>query len=456
VHGEISLTLQAPVHRQSSLRMLIVHSDDADVNLCLQEFESARLRVSADVVAAPGHFLKRLDSKYYDLVIVEYPTPNWQGLGVQEILALRNIQIPLIFLTKAMQTEQVAKLITEGAADCVDRSNIGHLPIVIRRALREGRLREERDQSEKKFRRSEARYRALVGNSTYGICRCSKKGNFLDVNQALVTMLGYSSREELLAEHHAKAILCDPTRRLGLLGHSADGMDNIPIEIEWKRKDGIFLKVRLSGHKVHSENEDDGYEIIVEDVTQQRKLEEHLREQAAQDSLTGLANYRRLIEVIDVEIKRSERTGRKFSVLFLDLDGLKKINDSFGHLVGSEALCRLADVLSNSARDIDTAARFGGDEFALVLPETGAKAAKLVATRICDSLVRDSRKPKLSVTIGTAVYPADGQTITSLLNAADAALYSRKDLVRSPPCGYSKQPGAPVGQRSNKTGVAGS
>jgi diguanylate cyclase (GGDEF)-like protein/PAS domain S-box-containing protein len=458
VHGEISLALQASVHRQSPLRMLIVHSDDADVNLCLQEFESARFRVSADVVAVPGHFLECLDSKYYDLVIVEYPTLNWQGLGVQEILALRNIQIPLIFLTKAMQTEQVAKLITEGAADCVDRGHIGHLPIVIRRALREGRLREERDQSEKKFRRSEARYRALVGNSTYGICRCSEKGNFLDVNQALVTMLGYSSREELLAEHHAKEILCDPRQRSGLLGHSGDGMDrdSIPIEIEWERKDGTLIKVRLSGHEVNSENEDDSYEIIVEDVTQQRKLEDHLREQAAQDSLTGLANYRRLIEVIDVEIKRSERTRRKFSVLFLDLDGLKKINDSFGHLVGSEALCRLADVLSNSARDMDTAARFGGDEFALVLPETGAKAAKLVATRICDSLVRDGRKPKLSVTIGTAVYPEDGQTIASLLSAADAALYSRKDLVRSPPCGYSKHPGAPVGQRIGKTGVAGS
>jgi two-component system, cell cycle response regulator len=320
--------------------MLFVHSDNAAVGRCLREFEAARFRVSADVVAAPSHFVKRLDSKSYDLVIVEFPTPNWRGLGAQEILALRNIRIPLILLTRALQTEQVAKLITEGAADCVDSGHIGHLPIAIRRALREGRLREERDQSEKKLRHSEARYRALVGNLTYGMCRCSKKGNFLDVNQALITMLGYSSREELIAEHHAREILCDPRQRARLLGHPGGEMGSPPIEIDWKRKDGTFLKVRLSGHEVDDENEEDGYEIIVEDVTQQRKLEDHLREQAAQDPLTGLANYRHLIDVIDVEIKRSERTRREFSVLFLDLDGLKKINDSFGHLVGSEALCR--------------------------------------------------------------------------------------------------------------------
>jgi diguanylate cyclase (GGDEF)-like protein len=92
---------------------------------------------------------------------------------------------------------------------------------------------------------------------------------------------------------------------------------------------------------------------------------------------------------------------------------------------------------------MDTAARFGGDEFALVLPETGATAAKLVATRICERLVRDGGKPQLSVTIGTAVYPADGQTIATLLGAADAALYSRKGLARSSCASTSKNSAAP-------------
>jgi diguanylate cyclase (GGDEF)-like protein len=113
-------------------------------------------------------------------------------------------------------------------------------------------------------------------------------------------------------------------------------------------------------------------------------------------------------------------------MLFFDLDGLKRINDRHGHMIGSQALCRLADVLCSCCRDIDTPARFGGDEFALVLPETNAEAAKLVAERICESVASDGKGPRLSVSVGIAVYPQNGETIESLLSQADSALYSMK------------------------------
>ncbi len=170
----------------------------------------------------------------------------------------------------------------------------------------------------------------------------------------------------------------------------------------------------------------EGYEIIAEDVTRQRELEDHLRQQAASDSLTGLANYRHLVDVLDGEIKRSGRTSREFALLFLDMDGLKRINDHHGHMIGSQALCRLADVLSSCCRGIDTPARFGGDEFAVVLPETNARKAQQVAQRICESVANDSNGPKLSVSVGIAVYPQDGDTIEKLLRQADLALYAMK------------------------------
>jgi PAS domain S-box-containing protein len=209
------------------------------------------------------------------------------------------------------------------------------------------------------------------------------EGKFLDANQALITMLGYASKEELLAVDLVSEFFCDPVKRAQILGHSreeeqADLAD--PMEVDWKRKDGTFLKIRLSGREVGDKAGMDGYEVIVEDVTKQRELENHLRQQAAEDPLTGLSNYRHLVEILDTEIRRSHRTGREFALLLFDLDGLKQINDRYGHVTGSEALCRLADVLSIGCRDIDTAARFGGDEFALVLPETGAAPARLVAT----------------------------------------------------------------------------
>jgi diguanylate cyclase (GGDEF)-like protein len=177
---------------------------------------------------------------------------------------------------------------------------------------------------------------------------------------------------------------------------------------------------------ISDEGELTACELIAEDVTKQRELEGHLRRQAASDPLTGLANYRRLVDVLDVEIKRSQRTGREFAVLLFDLDGLKLVNDHYGHMTGSQALCRVADVLSFCCRDIDTAARFGGDEFALVLPETNAEAAKLVARRIGERVANDGKGPKLSISVGVAVYPQDGDSIESLLREADSGLYAMK------------------------------
>jgi diguanylate cyclase (GGDEF)-like protein len=95
-------------------------------------------------------------------------------------------------------------------------------------------------------------------------------------------------------------------------------------------------------------------------------------------------------------------------------------------VTGSQALCRLADVLYICCRDIDTPARFGGDEFALVLPEIGAESANLVAQRICDTFAKDGREPKLSVSAGVAIYPRDADRIDTLLSAADVAMYAMK------------------------------
>jgi diguanylate cyclase (GGDEF)-like protein len=156
------------------------------------------------------------------------------------------------------------------------------------------------------------------------------------------------------------------------------------------------------------------------------KLFDQVSRLAASDSLTGLANHRKLLEVMETEIQRSKRTGRNFAVLLFDLDGLKKINDKFGHLVGSRAIKRLGVALRHSSRTIDTPARFGGDEFALILPESGSEEAGQVAARICEELRSDGHEPPITVSVGLAVFPADGTNIEKLLSAADRGLYHMK------------------------------
>jgi diguanylate cyclase (GGDEF)-like protein/PAS domain S-box-containing protein len=350
-----------------------------------------------------------------------------------ELLQQSNQEIPFILATSVLEEDTADAFIRKGAFDCVDKNRLNRLPLAVALAVEEKTRREELNRAEKELRHSEAQYRALLENPTYGICHVDVDGRFLDVNEALVAMLGYGSKEELMAVNLGTDILRDPIEQGRLLESYRNTGHVDLIEVEWKRKDGTPMKVRVSGQQVGvDEGASDGCEIIVEDITAQRASEDHLRRLAETDALTGLANYRTLSETLESEIKRSDRTARAFAVLIFDLDGLKQINDSHGHQTGNRALCRLADIFRFSCRSIDTAARYGGDEFAIILPESGAKEAAAVGRRICERLSGDGEEPILSVSVGTAVYPEDGPTIETLFQAADRALYKMKQLEKTP------------------------
>ena len=171
--------------------------------------------------------------------------------------------------------------------------------------------------------------------------------------------------------------------------------------------------------------------VLAAVVAAQREIQGTWRELAVTDPLTGLANHRQLINALEAEIRRSRRTAQPLAVVLLDLDGLKQINDRHGHLAGSLAIRRVAEALLGSCRATDTAARFGGDEFALVLPETGEAAAWHVARGVVDRLATDAEKPNLTISVGVAVYPGHGETVEALLNAADVALYETKERRKS-------------------------
>jgi diguanylate cyclase (GGDEF)-like protein len=154
------------------------------------------------------------------------------------------------------------------------------------------------------------------------------------------------------------------------------------------------------------------------------------------DGLTGLWNYRYFTMTVGKEIERSARFGRPLALLMLDIDLFKSVNDTYGHQRGDAVLVELAGRIRGQVRDVDTVARYGGEEIVVILPETDEAGAAQAAERICDAVRRrpfgepGQAEVDVTVSIGAAVFPTHGGSSTTLLRRADEALYQAKDAGR--------------------------
>lgn len=151
-----------------------------------------------------------------------------------------------------------------------------------------------------------------------------------------------------------------------------------------------------------------------------------IEKQALMDSLTGLGNSRRFREALSSELKRSDRSGRPFSIVFADVDDFKDINDRLGHVQADHTLTAVGATLATELRGSDLVCRWGGDEFIILLPETERREAGILAERLRGAVAGNARCSGATVSLGVACYPEDGQDYDSLVANADRALYSSK------------------------------
>jgi diguanylate cyclase (GGDEF)-like protein/PAS domain S-box-containing protein len=233
--------------------------------------------------------------------------------------------------------------------------------------------------------------------------------------------------EDLLGQSVYEYLKCQDRHTTPIVQH-CDALRGISSQFEYKRNNRV-LELHLELLRSPT-GEIIGCIGAGLDITERKKTEEKMRYQATHDALTGLANYREFLDTLEREVRRGERSKRSFAVLLLDLDASKSINDRLGHLAGNQALKRLSEVMKEQSRSTDLAARYGGDEFAVLLIDSDPGMARQIAARVQSALASGREEPRLSVSIGVSVYPDDGRSAQELLESADRELYQRKRTVR--------------------------
>ncbi|HTJ97660.1 MAG TPA: EAL domain-containing protein [Rhodocyclaceae bacterium] len=301
----------------------------------------------------------------------------------------------------------------------------------------------ERVQTQSRLVKTELRYRSIFENSVVGMFQTSTDGQYLAANQALANLYRYDSPDDLMAgiADIGASLYVEPARRREFSRLIQAQGRVIDFESEVYCRDGARIWIAENAHAVRG---NDGevlyYEGTVENITERRQHEAELEYQATHDALTGLPNRNLLVDRLEQAVAYAKRYGYFAAVVFIDLDNFKFINDSLGHQAGDRLLIEIARRLKACLRDTDTVARYGGDEFVLVLNNyyESASIAKLLERILAEiaqpvDVGMDGHSQELLVTcsIGVSLFPSDGDQAATLIKSADAAMYLAKEQGKS-------------------------
>ncbi|HEX8169764.1 MAG TPA: EAL domain-containing protein [Thermoanaerobaculia bacterium] len=277
---------------------------------------------------------------------------------------------------------------------------------------------------------SEERYRLLIERNLAGVYVATEEGHVIDCNDACATLFGFSTREEFLRS--GMIDYTHPHQRDSIVRRLRDHGTVANEEVELRGRDGASLWAIENVRRV--EPEDGGAPVlegILLDISDRKRAEQEIEFKAYHDPLTSLPNRTLFLDRLHVAMAQARRSESCMAVLFLDLDDMKSINDTFGHAMGDRVLQEVARRLSDAVRAGDTVARVGGDEFLVLLAIREASEAEAVASgilaRLSEPVDIDDDELYLTTSIGVALFPTDADDAESLMHHADAAMYRVKE-----------------------------
>lgn len=300
----------------------------------------------------------------------------------------------------------------------------------------------DRKRQEQALIESESRMRTLFESTSDAVILLDKTG-FLDCNPATLCLFGCRSKEEFLTMHPAELSPryqpCGADSTTLAKRKLAKAMRDGYIHFEWLHQridsgetfdaDILLNSIKINGRSL--------LQAVVRDITQRKVWQQELERQAYIDDLTGINNRRNFMRLAKTELMRAKRFGSKLSLLILDIDYFKQINDSYGHKAGDAILLKLADICRQTLREIDIIGRIGGEEFAFLLPETDKDNAFDVAERLREKIANtmtpfeDGLSLYFTVSIGVSALTSKNESLDALINLADTALYNAKNSGRN-------------------------
>lgn len=290
----------------------------------------------------------------------------------------------------------------------------------------------ERKQAQRELEESRQKYLELAENAPIGILTCDNQGNITYVNQCALDIVGSTSFEAtkeinlltfpLLLQYGFSAKLAS------CLQSGQAATHDLNYQSKWGKN--VWIKLHIKPRVIGTVVE--GAQIIIDDISEQKQLEKQLRLLSVTDTLTNTYNRRFFIQKLGEEIERARRLGSTFSVIMLDVDHFKNINDTYGHNAGDQVLKMITSEISMKIRNLDTLARWGGEEFFILLPGTQVDYAAVIANRLREAISQLKIEEVGSVTASFGVYGYNsGDTVKKIIQDADIALYNAKSTGRN-------------------------
>ena len=378
----------------------------------------------------------QLTKQRFDVLLLDLSLPDSSGLDTLKKAQIIATETPIIILTGQNNTDFALKALKIGAADYLVKGDFSQ-DILIRSI----RYTLQRTKMEKQNLLLVTALQAAAN----GIIITDKRAVIKWVNPAFTKLTGYSLKEvighkpsELIKSSKQTQPYYQEMWQTLLTGKPWRG------EIINKRKNGSLYDEELNIAPVlNKAGVIEHFIGIKEDITPRKRMEEKLKVLANTDPLTGLFNRRVFLERLEEETERLNRSKKHCAtLLMLDLDFFKQVNDNYGHAAGDKVLCYFADILTTTLRSIDLAARLGGEEFAILLPSTSTKGALIIAERLRLKVVNhlvehQNYQINFTVSIGIAALSKKDNDYEDVLHRADAALYTAKDKGRNQSCLFS-------------------